>query len=239
MPPGDPAGTAGSRPAVARSGGASGNGVRTLAARTPAESPGAAFLRSHGFGGVLTLRFARLPLAAVDTTVLGELLAAPHPGYRLESWTGTVPDHLAETFASSRRAMDDMPMEDMEQEPVAWDVERVRAVARAVEKRGDLLYTVAALDEADGAVAGFTELVVPGSGTGDAQHYGTGVLPRHRGAGLARWMKAESIRQARERHPGLRGLLTDTAVSNTPMRRVNDQLGYERTHEEIHWSLRL
>jgi RimJ/RimL family protein N-acetyltransferase len=74
---------------------------------------------------------------------------------------------------------------------------------------------------------------VPGAGTGDAQHYGTGVLPEHRGRGLARWMKAAAIRHTRDRHPGVRGLRTDTADSNAAMRRVNDALGYLPTHRSI------
>ncbi|MEV0201257.1 GNAT family N-acetyltransferase [Nonomuraea sp. NPDC050691] len=81
--------------------------------------------------------------------------------------------------------------------------------------------------------AGFTELVVPGDGKGDAQHYATGVLPEHRGHGLARWMKAEAIRQARERYPDLDGLLTDTADSNRHMRVINDALGYLPTRQRV------
>ncbi|MGA4990314.1 GNAT family N-acetyltransferase [Nonomuraea bangladeshensis] len=74
---------------------------------------------------------------------------------------------------------------------------------------------------------------MPGDGRGDAQHYGTGVLPEHRGHGLARWMKAEAIRQARERYPDLEGLLTDTADSNRHMCAVNDALGYLPTHRML------
>jgi ribosomal protein S18 acetylase RimI-like enzyme len=118
-------------------------------------------------------------------------------------------------------------------------VDRVRAAAEAVHKRGDLLSTVSAIDESDGSIAGFTELVVPGDGKGDGQHYGTGVLPEHRGHGLGQWMKAESIRQARERHPSLGGLLTDTADSNTNMRSINDALGYTPTHKTFEYQLDL
>ncbi|GGV94946.1 hypothetical protein GCM10015535_61320 [Streptomyces gelaticus] len=161
------------------------------------------------------------------------------PGYRLTSWEGTVPDELAPTFAASRRAMDDMPMDDTDFGTVTWDVDRVRSAAAAVAARGDLLHTVAAVDESDATIVGFTELVVPGDGKGDAQHYGTGVLPEHRGHGLGRWMKARSILRARESHPGLEGLLTDTADSNTHMRRINDEFGYEPTHKSVEYQLDL
>ncbi len=183
--------------------------------------------------------YSRLPLAGTDMTALSALIAQPHPGYRLESWHGTVPDHLAESFVASRHAMDDMPMGATDFGTVAWDLDRVRAAAAAVEKRGDLLHTVVAVDVSDGSIAGFTELVVPGAGTGDGQHYGTGVLPRHRGHGLGRWMKAASVHQARERHPHLGGLLTDTADSNPYMRQINDALGYVPTHAAFEYQLDL
>ncbi|RSN16951.1 GNAT family N-acetyltransferase [Streptomyces sp. WAC 01325] len=205
-------------------------GRRCVMAQADAGSPGDRFLAAGGFRKVLTLRFSRLPLADVDTDALTEIIERPHAGYRLAHWQGTVPDDLAHTFAASRRAMDDMPMDDTDYGTVTWDVDRVRAVARVVEQRGDHLHTVVAIDSATGSIAGFTELVIPGDGTGDAQHYGTGVLPEHRGHDLGRWMKAESIRQAHENYPNLAGLLTDTADSNTHMRRINDGLGYTLTH---------
>ncbi|WP_030988698.1 GNAT family N-acetyltransferase [Streptomyces sp. NRRL WC-3744] len=209
---------------------------RRVIAQAEAGSPGDHFLPARGFRKVLTLRFSRLSLTDVDTTALARIIERPHPGYRLTSWHGTVPDSLAETFAASRHAMDDMPMDDADHGTVTWDVDRVRAAAKAVEQRGDHLHTVVAVD-ADGSIAGFTELVVPGDGKGDGQHYGTGVLPEHRGHGLGRWMKAESIRHAHVRHPDLGGLLTDTADSNTHMRRINDSLGYTPTHTTHQYQL--
>ncbi|MEV8624383.1 GNAT family N-acetyltransferase [Streptomyces sp. NPDC051079] len=212
---------------------------RCVIAQAEAGSPGDHFLPARGFGKVLTLRFSRLSLGDTDATALDRIIGRPHPGYRLMSWHGTVPDGLAETFADSRRAMDDMPMDETDYGTVTWDVDRVRAAAKAVEQRGDHLHTVVAVDASDDSIAGFTELVVPGDGRGDAQHYGTGVLPEHRGHGLGRWMKAESIRHAHERFPDLGGLLTDTADSNTHMRQINDGLGYTPTHTTHQYQLNL
>ncbi|MEN3534893.1 GNAT family N-acetyltransferase [Microbispora sp. ZYX-F-249] len=210
-------------------------GRQCVTAEVAAGAPGEAFLAARGFRAALGLTFTRLAPADVDQAVLAAALAEPHPGYRLVSWEGVVPDELAETFAASRRAMDDMPMDGLDYRPAPWDVGRVRAAAEAVARRGDLLHTVAAVDEAAGTIAGFTELVVPGDGTGDGQHYGTGVLPEHRGRGLGRWMKAETIRLVRERHPGLGGLLADTADGNTYMRGINEALGYVPTHRTVHY----
>ncbi|MFB4278297.1 N-acetyltransferase family protein [Nonomuraea sp. MTCD27] len=208
-------------------------GRRRVIAEAEPGAPGEAFLSARGFRKVLTLTYARLPLAGADVAGLEELVRSPHPGYRLAAWDGMVPNELAETFAASRHAMDDMPMDEVDYGTVTWDVDRLREAARAIESRGERLHTVVAVAESDGSIAGFTELVVPGDGRGDAQHYGTGVLPAHRGHGLARWMKAEAVRQARERYPELDGLLTDTAEANRHMRAVNDALGYLPTHKKV------
>lgn len=150
-----------------------------------------------------------------------------------------VPDALAQTFVASRHAMNDTPTGGVDFSAVPWDLERVQAAVVAVGNQGNVLHTVVAIAETDGSIAGYTELAVPGDGTGDAQHYGTAVLPEHRGHGLSRWMKAESIRQARERHPLLDGLLTDTADDNPRIRRVNDTLGYRPTHITYEYQLDL
>lgn len=215
------------------------DGRRSVLASADGDSPGELFLTARGFRRVLRLTYTRLALADADPAALGATAGRPHPGYRLTGWDGTVPDELAASFTVARGAMDDMPMDDVDYGHVEWDEERVRAVAEAVADRGDLLHTVAAIDESDGSVAGFSELVVPGDGAGDAQHYGTGVLPAHRGRGLAGWMKADQILQVRERHPGLTGLLTDTADSNRAMRAVNDALGYVPTHRSCEFQLDL
>jgi GNAT superfamily N-acetyltransferase len=212
---------------------------RSLLAQAENGSPGDLFLAARGFRRVLALTYARLPLADADLKRIDEIVQQPHEGYRLIQWEGTVPPELARTFAESRRAMDDMPMDGTDYGTVAWDVDRVLSAAEAIAKRGELLHTVAVVDTADGSVVGFSELVVPGNGRGDAQHYGTGVLPKHRGHGLGLWLKAESIRQARERHPELGGLLTDTADSNTHMRGINDTLGYLPTHKAVEYQLDL
>ncbi|MFF0373051.1 GNAT family N-acetyltransferase [Actinoplanes missouriensis] len=194
-------------------------GVLTEA--VPEGSDAEAFYLRHGLRRVLSLSYTRLDLAGTLPDV------TETPGYRLAHWEGVVPPELAETFARSRRAMDDMPMDDAGYVPQPWDVARLHAVAEAVARRGETLRTTAAIGP-DGEIAGFTEVVVGESAEG--QHYGTGVLPEHRGRGLARWMKAAQIRAVRERFPRLTGLLADTADSNAAMRRVNASLGYVHTH---------
>lgn len=193
-----------------------------------AGSIGEQFLVARGLRPVLRLTYTRLDLAEAEPPA-----PAGPTGYRLVAWSGTVPDELAESFAASRRAMDDMPMDELGATPQAWDVQRLHAVAAAVADRGDHLDTVAAVSEAEGEIVGFTELVVPADGTGDGQNYGTGILREHRGHGLAAWMKGEAVHRVRTAFPELTGLVADTADSNVAMRRVNERLGYRPTHRAV------
>ncbi|ULR48260.1 GNAT family N-acetyltransferase [Streptomyces deccanensis] len=211
---------------------------RAVIAQADLGSPGDAFLAARGFRRVLSLLHARLDLAGTDPEHVTRILELPCPGYHLTRWTGVVPPELARTYAASRRAMDDMPMGDTDYGTVVWDVERVVAAAEAIARRGDTLHTVAAVHTASGTIVGFSELVLPGDGKGEGQHYGTAVLPEHRGHGLGLRMKAEAIRHARDLAPDL-ALLTDTAEDNLPMRRVNDLLGYRPTHTAIEYQLDL
>ena len=161
------------------------DGRRCVITQAEAGSPGDRFLSARGFHRVLTLTFTRLPLADADITALTEITEQPHPGYRLASWEGTVPDSLAETFVASRHAMDDMPMGGTDFGTVTWDLDRVRAAAAAIAERGALLYTVVAIDESDGSIAGFTELVVPATARAMASTTAPGSCPGTAGTASA------------------------------------------------------
>jgi GNAT superfamily N-acetyltransferase len=213
--------------------GAAENAATTVLADATVGSAGDAFLAARGFVVGLRLIYTRLALADALPS------ARPVAGYRLTSWTGVPPDGLIESFTKARAAMSDAPVGDIAYGEEVWDVARSRQAAEAVAQRGDLLETVAALDESTGEVVAFTELVVPGNGEGEAQHYGTVVVPAHRGHGLARWLKAEQIHQTTQRHPKLAGLLTDTAATNHAMRRTNEALGYQETHQVNRYHLLL
>ncbi|MEU4194476.1 GNAT family N-acetyltransferase [Kribbella sp. NPDC026611] len=198
------------------------NDARIVLADVEAESVGDSFLISHGFTVGLTLIYTRLELTGPDPEV------ADVPGYRLVTWEGVAPEQFVQSFTDARVGMNDAPTGELDLGEDVWDVERTRYAARVIADRGEHLSVVAAVDRS-GTVVGFTEVVVPADGKGEGQHYGTAVLPAHRGQGLARWMKAAQIRQTRARYPDLSALLTDTVENNTPMRRTNAALGYQPT----------
>lgn len=208
-------------------------GRRSLIAAASADSPGEAFSERRGFRRAMTLDHLLLRFDELDEAELLRAADAPHPGYRLTSWTGTVPDGLADAFAAAKNAMNDMPVGDLDYGSVAWDADRVRAMAKVIDDRGDALLTLAAVHD-DGTMAGYTEIVVPQGAPPRVQQYDTAVVPEHRGHGIGLWVKAAMVRRLRAEHPGVVEIETDNADDNVHMLAVNRALGfrsYRRTRE--------
>lgn len=206
---------------------------RSLIATAAADGPGEAFSGRRGFRRALALTHLLLHLDETDRADLLRIADAEHPGYRLTGWTGTVPDGLAAAFAAAKNAMNDMPVGDLDYGSVAWDADRVRAMAAVVADRGDTLLTVAAVHDS-GALAGYTEIVIPHGAPPRVQQYDTAVVPEHRGHGLGLWVKAAMVNRLRAEYPGVVEIETDNADDNVHMLAVNHRLGfrsYRRTCE--------
>ncbi|MFD7260152.1 GNAT family N-acetyltransferase [Streptomyces sp. NPDC059874] len=206
---------------------------RSLIAAATADGPGEAFSERWGFRRALTLNHLMLRLNETARADLLQIADAEHPGYRLTGWTGTVPDGLADAFAAAKNAMNDMPVGDLDYGSVAWDADRVRAMAKVIADRGDTLLTIAAVHD-DGTMAGYTEILLPQGSGPRAQQYDTAVVPAHRGHGLGLWVKAAMVRRLRAEHPDVVEIETDNADDNIHMLAVNHRLGfrsYRRTRE--------
>ncbi|MFD7325740.1 GNAT family N-acetyltransferase [Streptomyces sp. NPDC059875] len=206
---------------------------RSLIVAAAADSEGEAFSERWGFRPALTLDHLILRLDEMNEADLLRTADAEHPGYRLNGWTGTVPDDLADAFAAAKNAMNDMPVGDLDYGNVAWDADRVRAMGKVIADRGDTLLTIAAVHD-DGTMAGYTEIPLSQGSGPRAQQYDTAVVPAHRGRGLGLWVKAAMVRRLRAEHPGVVEIETDNADDNGHMLAVNHRLGfrsYRRTRE--------
>ncbi|MFG2004692.1 GNAT family N-acetyltransferase [Spirillospora sp. NPDC048911] len=202
-----------------------GDGRTSVLAQVSAGTPAIPFLESHGFHCVLTLSGLLLHLDDVPAERVAALVAAGPPGYDLVRWQGVVPDEYAAALARAKHAMADMSA----YEGAPWDADRVREMAEMVNKRGDDLYTVAAVQGT--TVAGFTEIVVPALGPERAAQYDTAVVPEHRGRRLGIWVKAAMLEWLRRERPEVREIETDNAGDNVHMLAVNEELGFRRQCE--------
>lgn len=198
------------------------DGRTSVATMVGLGGPGQAFAESLGFENVL-------PMASYvqDVPEPRAVEVPATPGYTLLAWHGLTPDGWVRAQAVAHAAMEDAPTGDMDQQIHDGGAQRLRAVQRLAIDRGGELTTVAAVTDT-GEVAAYTVLVLPDPSGPQAVQYDTVVVPGHRGHGLGSAVKQHMLRDAAGRFPALRTIATTVADENTPMRTVNEALGYRR-----------
>lgn len=189
---------------------------------TPA---GSAFAARHRFAdgqrvvrSLLDLRRAELPEPS------------PPAGWTLVTWLARVPDEHLDALVRARAAMDDAPTPE-EMEFPAWTAETVRASEASLARREREMRLTVALRE-DGEIGAFTELRVSRGSTGGFTD-DTGTVAAHRGRGLARAVKLESLRRLRDEHPEIDLVTTSNAEENAVMRHLNESIGFRPAAVQI------
>jgi GNAT superfamily N-acetyltransferase len=158
---------------------------------------------------------------------LRETAAEAAAGYSLESWTGPTPEEHLDRVAAGFNAMNDAP-HSPDREDDIWDAQRVRERADAAVREGCLRgYSIAAIAESTGEMAGLTQVFVD-PGYPEWGHQGlTAVTRPHRGHRLGLLIKAAMLEWLATEEPKLERIATDNAATNKYMIAVNETLGYE------------
>lgn len=144
-------------------------------------------------------------------------------GWSVRTWLTRVPEEHLAALVRARAAMDDAPGSEEIEYPTAT-AERVRASEDAlIERQREMRLTVALHDS--GEIGAFTELRVS-NGSVVAFTDDTGTVAAHRGLGLARAVKLESLRRLRADHPELEAVTTMNAEENAAMRHINESVGF-------------
>jgi GNAT superfamily N-acetyltransferase len=200
-------------------------------------APGLAFATRLGFTVENVEDHLVVPLP-YDEKLLAELResAGELDGYRLTSWAGACPpEHLAE-FADLRTAMDrDVPTGGMTHELVPWTVEKLQTSQERVTKNYLPLVTLAHTTSGD--PAGYTVIFMPRDNHEYAQQDDTLVLRDHRGHNLGTHLKLANLDQLAKHRSTQVWLHTWTALTNTPMQKVNARFGFRPV--DRHYELEL
>jgi RimJ/RimL family protein N-acetyltransferase len=147
-------------------------------------------------------------------------------GYTVVSWPGRTPDEYVAKIAGALNAMNDAPSEEGWEDDL-WDADRVRERHDAVLRVSPMRrYSVAALHDATGEVAGLTQVYIdPGVPWWGYQGL-TAVTRAHRGHRLGLLVKTAMLEWLAEAEPALERIQTGNAASNSFMIEVNETLGY-------------
>jgi mycothiol synthase len=148
---------------------------------------------------------------------------SPPAGWGVRTWLMRVPDEQLAAYVRARAAMDDAPGSEEIGYPTA-SAARVRASEDSLIERGREMRLTIAMGES-GEVGAFTELRIS-RGSSVAFTDDTGTVAAHRGKGLARAVKLESLRRLRADHPEVELVTTMNAEENAAMRHINESVGF-------------
>lgn len=203
-----------------------------------ASAPAAAFATAHGYA---LEQLERVSSLKVDGRVDGyrEELApraarAADLGYRLELWTDRAPERLVDAYAAARARMAlDVPAGGVTIDEERWDAARVRE-HESEQLDGGMGVLVAAAVTDEGAIAGYTELLLP-LDRPLAYQYDTLVVGAHRGHGLGMLVKLANLVRLAETAPERGVVYTWNADENEHMLAINIALGFRRCGLEAAW----
>jgi RimJ/RimL family protein N-acetyltransferase len=148
-------------------------------------------------------------------------------GYSLVSWEGEVPGQYCAQMAEVFNAFNDAPHGENE-EPAIWDADRVRERTGLALRAGLLRgYSVAAICDATGEMAGLTEVSIDPEQPAWGWQQLTAVVRAHRGHRLGLLVKTEMLSWLAAAEPQIEQIETGNAAVNKYMIAVNEQLGYK------------
>ncbi len=209
---------------------AAANGRAVLASVSGQDSAGDAFAGSVGAKPGLVEARRALDLRKVPASRfarLRETAAAAAAGYTIVSWTGTTPGEYLGLVAAAFNALNDAPRDEGWEDDL-WDAGRVRDRAdRILRRTGVRGYSVAALHDATGEMAGLTQVRVDPDHPDWGYQGRTAVTRSHRGHRLGLLTKATMLGWLATAEPQIERIVTGNAESNEHMIAVNETLGYE------------
>jgi RimJ/RimL family protein N-acetyltransferase len=195
---------------------------------TGAGSTDLAWARRQGFevGLVDVQRRLALPVADELLDRLAAEAATRHEGYELRSFTGRIPDELAQGWIALDAAlMTEAPMGDIEREQERADVAALRAREAMIAAQGRAKVNTAALAP-DGEVVAYSDIGVTVHESERAYQWGTLVRTDHRGHRLGLAVKVANLRLLQQTHPQVTTLVTYNADVNAHMIGINERLGF-------------
>jgi GNAT superfamily N-acetyltransferase len=187
------------------------------------------FAEAHGYAlaNVEIARALDLPVADEQLDAWAAEAAPLHQDYRLETFDGSIPDELAESFCTLLGLLaTEAPTGDLDFEPEVVPVEALRARERASDEQGRTVYTSLAIDPSGEAVAD-SVLAFSRDNPHNAMQWATLVRSDHRGHRLGLAVKVRNLRALQAAHPEAKRIWTQNSEVNGHMVSINEKLGFK------------
>lgn len=199
----------------------------------------AAFAESIGATPGLRARSSQLDLTAIDRAKMREWASIDPDGFHLEWLDDLTPDRLMANVIAGQVTMNTMPREGLKWEDWKVTPEIIREWERLGVERGQKRVMVIAIDDATNETASFTEIAYDPRVPSVLHQHGTATVPKYRGRGLGKWVKARMIERVLRDLPQARYVRTENAGSNDAMLAINVGMGFRPAWEQVIWQVPL
>ncbi|ADD45844.1 GNAT family N-acetyltransferase [Stackebrandtia nassauensis] len=208
---------------------AAAEGRETIGVEVIATTPAVGFYEHYGFVPSVIENRHLLNMRDMDWERVRDGSRRIAAGYRLEYYSGGLPESMLERYASTKVHL-------RVNGETSWrgsaDARRLRDSLDTLANRGLRTHLVVAIAEPAESVVGLTELVVAAQRPTRGDQYDTVVAPEHRSYGLGLAMKARMLCELAENEPQLVDVQTWTASDGDPYAHVDAQLGFRN---DVEW----
>ncbi len=212
--------------------------IDTTSSRVPA---GELFAERLGASKGVETHTNQLVLADLDTSLLETWTnnaKTTAQDFEMGFWGDTFPEEEIYDIAKIMEVMNDQPREELELEDWKVTPEDLRQ-GEAYRKARGVERWVRYARHKSGELAGFTEVTWDPENPENLTQGDTGVLPKYRGHGLGKWLKAAMIQKVLAERFVVKRIRTGNADSNAPMLAINHALGFKPYIAETVWQIEI
>lgn len=181
----------------------------------------------------------QLVLAEVDKGLLETWISEAKTkatDFELGLWLNVYPEEEIEEIAKFYGVMNDAPKGDLQVEDSTLKPEDLREGESLMKARGVERWVLYARHKS-GELAGFTQMFYDPENPENLDQGNTGVIPKYRGYGLGKWLKAAMLQKVFAERPTAERIRTGNADSNQHMLAINHALGFKPYIAHTVWQI--